>query len=48
MSAPETPKVVIDAPHGTLAGYRTWGCRCMWCESAERAITPIVTAAGKP
>ncbi len=38
-----TTKVVTDAPHGTLAGYRTWGCRCMWCESAERAATPIVT-----
>lgn len=45
---PGPATVVIDAPHGTLAGYRSWSCRCMWCTAAERAATLIVSAAGKP
>lgn len=47
VTRPGTATVVIDAPHGTLAGYRSWGCHCIWCTAAERAATPIVSAAGK-
>ncbi|MGH3834208.1 MAG: hypothetical protein ACRDSF_00670 [Pseudonocardiaceae bacterium] len=33
----ELPVDVPDAPHGTLAGYQTWGCRCGCCQAAQRA-----------
>ncbi len=27
---------ILNAPHGTLAGYRM-GCRCLWCQAACQA-----------
>ncbi|MGH3800815.1 MAG: hypothetical protein ACRDTD_11875 [Pseudonocardiaceae bacterium] len=56
MSAPEAGKVVVDAPHGTLTGFVSWGCHCMWCLFAKRAATPTLSgvtresrgSAGKP
>lgn len=32
---------VLNAPHGTLAGYRM-GCGCLWCHAACQAhLEPI-------
>lgn len=39
MSQPDPRTFVPDAPHGTLAGYLTWNCGCMWCQAAQAAVT---------
>ncbi len=46
MSAPQTPKAVAGAPHGTLAGVQTWGFRCMLCKSAKAATTVTIGPGG--
>lgn len=44
----QTPKAVLNAPHGTLAGFQTWRCRCMFCLSARaaRAATTVTIGPG--
>ena len=44
MSQPDPRTFVPDAPHGTLAGYLTWNCGCMWCQAAKVADTDTVSA----
>lgn len=39
-------RTILNAPHGTLAGYRM-GCRCLWCQAACQAHSEFTGPAAK-